>query len=149
MPSTATKIYNPDEITITLDGTLLEGFADGEFVTIEETSPRITSVSGSDGEVAVSKHMDRRATITVKLLATSDSNDKLDELMAMNEAGPGLPGIKPVFIRDRQGRSIHEADHAWVMEAPAVAFDRSAGSREWKIEVARLRNTIRGSNAIA
>lgn len=143
-----TKAYNADEVTLMIGNDVIEsGYADGEFVLIEEASPRIVKVVGTDGEVTVSKHFDRTATVTIKLFHTSDGNDVLDGMAALNVKGkPGLQGVKPLYIRDRQGRSIHEAAHCWVEEMPSASYDRTATAREWKLGVAQLTNTIKGNN---
>lgn len=143
-----TKKYLPDEITLRVGGDLIKGFAPGEFITIEEQSERIVSVVGTDGEVAVSRVLDRRATITFKLLQTSDSNDVFATMMQQNQDGPGLPGVRDLYIRDRQGRSIHEAPVCMVMQAPTVSYDREATSREWQILATSLSNNIKGASVI-
>jgi hypothetical protein len=146
--ATSTKKYLPDEITVQVGGDLIKGYADGEFVTIEENAERIISAVGTDGEVSVSRVLNRSATITIKLMQTSDSNDVFESMMAANQRGPGLPGTKNVMIRDRQGRSLHEAPTCLVSEAPAVSYDKSATPREWKLFVPELSNAIKGSNVL-
>ncbi len=144
------KLYSADEVSLTIGGRPIDsGFADGEFITIEESAPRVVTAVGTDGEVAVSRNNDRRATVTVKLMSTSDGNDVLQDLADLNEEGPGLPGVSNLYIRDRNGRALHEGDHCWVEEMPAVSYDRGATTREWKLGVSRLRNTVRGNNNAA
>lgn len=141
------KVYNPDEVVITFGDDVLEGFADGEMILIEESSPRIIKIVGADGEVVISRHVDRSASITVKLLQTSDGNDVLYNAAELNRRGPGLPGVKPLYVRDLNGRALHEATHAWVEEAPQAHYDRSATAREWKLGAANLDNQLLGSGA--
>ena len=106
----ALKIYDPDEVTIVMGPVLItSGLADGEFVRVEQESDAFSDVVGTDGEVARSKTNDRRATITFMLLQTSDFNDQLSALTALDQSTSGGAGVVPLFIGDRQGRARHAA----------------------------------------
>ncbi|MEM9407173.1 MAG: phage protein [Acidobacteriota bacterium] len=143
-----TRAYTADQVTILIASAIIDsGYADGEFLLIQEDAPRIIKVVGSDGEVAISKNLNRAATITLKLLSTSAGNNILSALMNLNSDGDGIGGIGPLSIRDRAGSSLHEAPACWVEQAPSVSYDRSATSREWIIGVGHLTNFI-GGNAI-
>ena len=133
------KVYNADEVTLNIAGALIEsGYADGEFLRVEQESDDFTDVVGTDGEVAVSKTKDRRATITVLLMQTSDGNDILSALSNLARNGTGLAGAGPLYIRDRQGRTVYESSTCWIAKPPDASFDRSAGPREWKIRCDKL-----------
>lgn len=143
------KIYSADEVTLQIGGKLIDaGFAEGEFISIEEAAPRVVKAVGTDGEVTIGRHNDRSGTIKIKLMQTSDGNDVLADMAKQNEDGPGLPGVRSLYIRDRNGRAIHEADACWVEQAPTVSYDRGATVREWTLGVARLSNVIKGSASL-
>lgn len=131
------KIYNPDEVTLTVGGAQMAGYADGSFVTIKPSAPRIVKVVGTDGQYSISKHADRGATLEITLMQTSDSNDVLDALV-------DLPGFG-VYLRDRNGRTLREAPAAWIEEVPEEDFDRSAGERKWMIGAESLDGVIGGN----
>lgn len=144
-----TKLYNADEVTLSVGGKLIDsGWATGEFISIEEQAPRINSEVGTDGEATVSREMNRSAVVTVKLSSTSDGNDVFQDMADSNENGPGLPGIKSLFIRDRNGRSKHQGD-CLVQSVPPVSYDRGRTVREWKLFVPRMKNAVRGNNDTA
>ena len=145
----STKVYNADEVTISISGVLIDaGFGDGEFLRIEQDSDDFLDVVGTNGEVAVSKSNDRRATATLTLMQTSDANDLLSALSNLARNSPGLAGAGAFYVRDRQGRSIYEADSCWVAKAPDPGFDRSATSREWKIRIGSLRRVDGGNSMV-
>lgn len=132
------KNYDPKEITVTLAGILIGGYADGAFVRIEQESDDFSDVVGTDGEVSRSKTSDRRATVTFALMQTSSSNALLSALNNLDKASPNGAGVGALIIRDRQGTSLYRAAHAWVQKPPDVAFDREPTSREWTIRCASL-----------
>ena len=133
------KVYNADEVTLTIAGALIEsGYADGEFLRVEQDSDDFVDVVGTDGEVAVGRTNDRRATITVLLMQTSDGNDVLSALSNLARSSPGLAGAGPLYIRDRNGRTVYRSSSCWIAKPPDASFDRTATSREWKIRCDRL-----------
>lgn len=146
-----TKVYNSDEITIVMGPVLInEGFADGEFLRIEQDSEDAQTVVGTNGEVAVSRTNDRRATVTIILLQTAAANEGLSILSNLFKLSPNSAGaIQPFLARDQNGLSKYGSQNAWVMKPPDVSFDRTAQSREWQIGCANLVRNDGGNNTPA
>lgn len=132
------KDYAADEVDVLFAGVPLTGYADGEFVTIEFTTDAFTSTVGSDGEVVRNRSNDYRATITVKLLQSSSSNDLLSAIYESDRLARNGAGVGALMIKDNQGRAIYTASEAWIRKHPDISFDREATSREWVIEAAEL-----------
>lgn len=144
-----TKAFNADEVTCQFgDDQITSGFVLGVFIKIKREAPVLQSEAGLGGEVAVSRNDDDRTTVEISMLGTSDGNDVFCDAYLANKKGPGLPGIKGLFIRDRNGRSVFKAEHAAVMELPELAYDRTATPRTWKLQAFDPSNEIRGSAAI-
>lgn len=139
------KHYDPDQVTVSFAGIVLKGFADGSFVTIAQETDNFSDVVGTDGEVSRSKTNDRRATITFKLMQTSESNQLLSAIANADLDLPGGAGVGQLMVRDRQGLSLYRADEAWISKPPDVDFDRGAVSREWTLRCARLERTDGGN----
>jgi len=141
-----TKIYDADQVAIIIAGRpLLGGFADGEFVRIERESPAFDDVVGTDGEVSRSKTNDNRATVTVLLMQTSDSNAILSALHNQDKIATGGSGVGPLVIKDLQGTTLYASGECWVRSTPNASFDRTATSREWEIRVANLQDFTGGN----
>jgi hypothetical protein len=133
------KIYDADQISIMIAGIpITSGFADGEFITIEPEAEDFTDVVGTDGEVTRSKTNDRRATLTLKLMQTSEANALLSALNETDKNTPGGAGVGALLIRDRQGLSLYQAAECWIQKGPNITFDREATAREWIIRCAKL-----------
>lgn len=141
----AFKVYDADQISISIAGLPISGFADGEFLRIERESNAFDDVVGTDGEVTRSKTNDDRATVTIRLMQTSDSNDLLSTLYNADKAAPGGAGVGPFMCRDAQGRALFIAEKAWIAKPPDQVFDRTATEREWMIRCAKLDGTYGGS----
>lgn len=141
----AVKQYDPDQISVTFAGLLIQGYADGEFVTVEQQSDNFSDVVGTDGRVSRSKTNDRRATITFSLMQTSDSNDELSQIANDDLNNPGGAGVGALYIRDRGGRSLYSANSAWISRPPDVSLDRAATARQWTLRAAQLERTDGGN----
>jgi hypothetical protein len=141
----AAKFYDPDQIVIYFAGKRIQGYADGEFISVENMSPGFASVAGTDGEVARSKSNDRRVKVTIKLLQTSSSNDDLNEIHQTDLDSPNGAGVGTFLMQDLQGTSICHGDEAWIVQHPDESQDRTAKSREWQIEIARADRTVGGN----
>jgi hypothetical protein len=134
------KVYNADEMTIVFGPVIVDsGFADGEFLRIEQESDDTDDVAGTDGEVSVSRTNDQRATVTFVLMQTSSINDALSGLSNLVKSAPaGAGGIHPLLITDRNGRALFTASNAWVRRAPDRSYDRTAQGVEWQIRCSHL-----------
>jgi len=138
MPN-AVKTYDADQVVLVVGGfTIDSGFADGEFLRIEQESDDFTDVVGTDGEVARSKTNDRRATISVLLMQTASGNQALSALSNLDRLTPNGAGIAPLLIQDGNGDTLYEAASCWVQKPPDASFDRAATTREWTLRVADL-----------
>jgi hypothetical protein len=127
------KTANPSAVTIDLGGVLIQrGLADGEYASGDWVTDAVSSVVGTDGEVAVTVTADKRYEFTIKLLETSDMNSALSQFYNLVLRGGGL-GFFPFLYRDADTGETLTATDACVMRAPAISKDRGAKAREWKI----------------
>lgn len=133
------KVYDADQVSLVFMGIPIEsGYADGEFLTIEQSAQDFDVVVGTDGEVTRSKTNNRHAVIKVKLMQSSSGNTALSALNNLDVLTPGGAGVGPMLVRDRQGTSLYTASKCWIAKPPDVSFDRTATSREWTLECANL-----------
>jgi hypothetical protein len=145
MANETLKVYNSDEVIIAVGPVLVEsGYADDEFCRIEYESDDTDDVPGTDGEVAVSRTNDMRATITLLLMQTSDASIGLSALSNLTRKAAAMAGaIVPTEVFDPQGSKLYAAENSWVRRPPDVSYGRTAQSREWAIRCAHL-NRING-----
>lgn len=134
----AAKPYNPNEVIIYLGGVLVDGFADGDFLSIEQQSPQFKEEVGTSGEVAVSKTNDRRLKITVKTIQTSAANLAFSAMAQTARNSPASAGklFMTFQMEDLSGKSICNATQAWIIGMAPATYDRTAKSREWEIHTA-------------
>lgn len=129
----APKIYDANMVTAVFFGLLIDsGFADGEFVRMEQESDDFTDVNGTDGEVTRSKTNDRRVTITITLMQTSEGNSKLSAINILDRRANNGAGVGPFLLKDRSGTAI-AGGSCWIAKPPSTVYGREATAREWKL----------------
>lgn len=130
----AVKEYDANEVTVNFSGLPIEsGYADGEFVRIEQQNKSFSSVQGTDGQVTRSKTNQDLTTVTIILMQSSEGQAKLSTILNADLLAGNGAGIGPLLIRDRQGLSVFEAN-AWITGPPKISYDRGATAREWELE---------------
>lgn len=137
--------YQFDQVTCAFGPILMDGFQDGEGIEIEQNQPTFTTHVGADGKVTRAKTLDRTATVRINLMQTSAQNDALSAIHIADRDTPNGAGILPLYIRDRNGRSLHTAPEAWIQKAPDSTYDRTPTVRVWELGVAFLENFVGGN----
>lgn len=142
----ATKVYDPDQLSIVVCGIpLTGGFAEGVMVEIEQDEDDFVEVVGTLGDVTRSKKMNKMTTITVRLMQTSDANSALSALANLDQNAPNGAGIGVTKVNDLSGTSLYLFSKSWIAKVPTVTFDATDTVREWKIRGNRTAR-VDGSN---
>lgn len=135
----ADKIYDSKAVSMVFMGILIEGgYAEDEFLTIEQDSDDFEDVVGCDGEVTRSKTNDGRATVFVKLMQSATINAALSALNNIDKTAGNGAGVGPMLIRDTQGNALYTAEKCWIAKPPDVSFGKTAKERAWKFRCAKL-----------
>lgn len=129
----ALKFYDADRFVISLAGIRVQGFADGEFLSIKPTQAAFNRTVGTDGEVARGRNADRTVEVVFKLLQTSASNLLLSALFALDNNAPNGAGVGALLCQDISGFSVLSAPQAWIVQLPDESWDRMPKSRDWLI----------------
>jgi hypothetical protein len=139
------RVYSSSQVTISIAGVpITGGFADGEFLRIERETEAFSDVVGTDGEVTRNATKDDRATATILLMQSAESNATLSALHNNDKNTEGGAGVGRFLVEDLNGTTIHEGAQCWVMAEPDDSYDREATAREWQVRVANLISTRGG-----
>ena len=141
------KRYDAAQVTLVFMLIPIEsGFADGEFLTIEQSAPDYETYIGTDGQVTRSRTNNRHATIKVKLGQTSQGNTFFGALSNIGLLAKNGADIGPMLVRDRvSGTCMYTAANCWIAKPPDVSYDNKATSREWTLECDELVRIDTGS----
>lgn len=116
----------------TLGTTRLAGFDDGELVSVVRDEDEFIEKEGSDGFVSVAASNRKMGTVTITLQETSDSNNFLYALRAINLVKPGL-GFFSIVVKCNTTGEIFTGAEAWIIKAPDSPKDREVSPRAWAI----------------
>ena len=138
------KTYDPKEVAVIVGGQIIDGYADGTFVTVERSEDSFSLQMGTDGEGTRSKSNNKSGKITIVLRQGAPSNAILSAFIQSDELNGS--GIVPVLVKDNSGSSLYAAETAWVMKPASSEFGRESGSREYVLETDRLVMFTGGNN---
>ncbi len=136
----AVRIYDAREVSLVIAGIPIDsGFANGEFVKLEQNEEDFKMISGTDGQVTRSKIYNKSARATIRLMQTADGNASLSALRRLDLANPNGAGVGSFLLKDRSsGNVVYQAEDCWIAAPPKVSFDAEAKEREWMIDIASL-----------
>lgn len=130
--------YDFSQVTAVFGPIIMDGYQNGEGITIEHATDAFTKVVGIDGKVTRNKVLDRSARITIKLMQSSAANALLSVVYLADRAASNGAGVAPFTITDQNGSSVFFAAEAWIARAPEVSLDQEVSVREWIFDVAFL-----------
>jgi len=129
--------FDPKNIVLILGGVTINGWADGEFLTLSRYTDSYNIVSGADGIVSRAKTNDRTGSISAKLAQTSPSNSYMSVLANIDERTGA--GVFPVICKDLKGASHYFSGTGWVKKPADVSYSKGEiTDREWIIDLAVL-----------
>ena len=137
------KTYDPKDYPLVFNGILLDGFAEGTYITIEEAVPGFSKVVGAYGDVTRTRSHDRSGTCRFVLQASSEANKRLSDMYNADRDGVAS-GVGEFSLSNKTGDTLHEGSKAYLAASPPATFDVSPTTREWTIEIADLRMTHAG-----
>ena len=129
--------YDPAQVIITVGGTIVTGFADGDFITAKYDEDRYNAKAGADGEVGRTKNASRLGTIEIVLASTSLANTELSALFNLSLLG-GIDNPIPVGVADLSGRGLVVASKCWLKTAPDFVRGKEITENTWVLAAADL-----------
>ena len=137
--------YSPDSTVFIIAGVICQGYASGSFIKVKRNKETYSQKVGGHGDVVDVRSMDKTGTITITLLAASNTNDALSALLSADELAPyGTMNI-PLMIKDNNGTTI-VAGNGRIKGWPEVEVSDDEPHREWVFLVQNLQFFVGGHN---
>lgn len=129
--------YDPSKVIFSFAGSIITGFADGTFITVERNEDAFTLAVGASGEYARAKNANKSGRVTVTLMASSQANDILSAIAKADELTGVGNGI--LFVKELNGTTLAMSRDAWVLKMPNIERAKDEISPvEWVFECAEL-----------
>lgn len=143
----AVKTYAPCLMKIVVRGKTIDGFSEGDLVTITPDSDKFTKKVGATGEVARAANCTDAGKIKFTLLQTSDANDYFSELLLNDSRSVTGEDIVSIYISDLNGTSEYAVAEAWLMKWPEASYKNEVENREWEFDCADIDWYVGGNRA--
>lgn len=128
------KTYSPDKVTLAFGSHIITGFAEDSFIVITPVGEGTQEVRGADGEIARTVNLDKRYTVKLTLLQTSDSNAYLQKRYDKDQKDGDA--IDSITMKDLLGKDKFFGDKAWVVKPAEKKKSKAQENIEWEIRVA-------------
>lgn len=129
---------------VTLGSTPIEGFADGEAVSVVEMNDAFNVGEGADGYIDRVRNKANRLEITITLRQTTPTNDLLS---AIHRADRLASTPLPLLIKDNNGTTVIAAPVAWIRKYADIVNGNEANTRIWTIDTGSDYDINVGSNS--
>jgi len=134
-----TGTYDPEQVICIVGGVILSGFSDGDSIIARRSEDVFSKRVGIDGGVARARNANKSGEFEFKFLQTSDANDQLSSLLAIdNLVNDGL-AVFPISVVDGSGRSLCAATQCWIKTMPEATFGKDVSERVWVFDAADLK----------
>ena len=120
--------YDPLAVSVTIGTIILDGYIEGEFVTIARDQERHTKTVGGDGSTIRNKRHNNNARVTVRVMDSSPVNAQLEALAASG-------AIVAFAMTDNNGTDKWSASLAWMVSPADDAKGVEAGQNEWMVDL--------------
>lgn len=124
--------YDPLDVNVVVNGTILTGFADGTMIKVEKDEDRYTAKVGTKGEVARARNANEMGKVTVTLSQDSPSNSYLSQL----EKGKDT---FPVNVVDQNFGVTSGGNDGWILKNPGVEYGKEVSNREWVFVIPKMK----------
>lgn len=117
----------------------IAGFAENDACAVARNEDSYKLVMGADGVGTRYDTLRRDGRATFYLMSSSPVNAALAALIALDETSELGLGIGPLYIRNRNGSLLIEAEQAWIIRPADVDLGVAPKPRNWIIETNNLR----------
>lgn len=123
--------YAPSEVDANVLGIGVEGWANGEFISITPESPSFTFKRAMDGSTQAKLNRYQSYLVTLTLDQSSPTNTYLHLVYKLFRRY-GMPFALPLLIRDKSGSTTFFATDVWIENEPSTSFSTTLTTAKWE-----------------
>ncbi len=123
---------------------VLTGFAEDDFLEIDQEEDDVTLAVGADGESAFAQSNNTSARVTLRFLQTANANTTLTEIRnAQRTEIPSIGGV--LFIEDLNTGTTITCNNARILRSPMQSYGVEISEREWVFLCANVDMQLKGN----
>lgn len=125
--------------TLKVLGLTMQGFGETDACDVARNEDSFKGVPGCDATYTryATGRFDGRATFYI--MSSSPISAALAAVIVADEASANGVGVGPIFLRNRNGTLVIEAETAWIVRPPDVSIGAAPKVRNWVFETNNLR----------
>jgi hypothetical protein len=140
--SAPTKVYDSNAVDVIICAIpIVDGRAE-EFIRVTPEGPAYEDVIGADGHVARYATHERRYTVEVTLLNTSEEHAKLMALHILDTNSKNGAGVGVFLLKDNNGSTLLAGSKCWITKAPDMTKGKAVGEMTWTVRVVADTSTM-------
>lgn len=136
--------YSPQQVSLIIAGYEIRGWQTIRIARRVKTFQPIYGIRGKNTRV---KNLDTSATITLPIIQTSQSNDVLSDILALDSVR--RTGRLTIMLKDGSGQSVFSSAEAYIDGFPETGFTGDISFRVWQIVCQSTDSYHIGGNAAA
>jgi len=129
--------YDPSEVSVIVDGNIIEGGIEGDFVGVARDEESFSYQPDINGGGTRSKNPNKAGKITIRIKSSSPSNAVLSSLQNADELNGS--GIVTALVKDNSGNDLHGAESAYVIKPADANYSKESGEREYVLQCEHLK----------
>lgn len=141
-----TTTYDPKQMLLTFMGSLIDGWFDGTYLTVEQDEDSFMLKVGADGEKARARNNNQAGKITFTLMQSAPANDVLSGYMLADRLLGA--GIGPTALRDGLGTTLASCPDAYLLKPAKVERGKEILGTEWTIICPSLQLFVGGATPL-
>lgn len=118
-----------------LFGSVLDGFADGDAISIEPLGDRWAELVGSSGDILRVDTAQKAFTVTLNLMQSAASNAVLNAAYIADTTTPGGV-LLPFTFKDPNANDLFFSPKAWIKKLPPLARGNKGNMQAWVLMAA-------------
>ena len=128
------KNYNINRVSMILGGVALDsGFGEDDVFAFKPEGPAYGDKAGADGEVTRFATNERRFTLTITLMQSSDKNALLSGLVNLGLLSSNGSDVASILLKDNNGTTAIAAGKAWLTGFPELTLGKEVKPVQWTV----------------
>lgn len=131
-------VKDPTTTLVNFGYVIINGFGDGEAVSVERDADEETAVAGVDGDVARIVNPSKLARVTLRLMEGSPANAQLAAVRNLRTPATPKGDQFPFTMTDFGLGEVWTSPEAWISSQPLPSLNGDTPVKEWIITCAYL-----------
>jgi hypothetical protein len=129
-----TAIYDSNQVDLIIGAIPIKDGRAQTFVKVSKDEDTFGTAVGADGHVVRFHTHNPLWTVEVSLVRSSEHNQQLSVLHALDDMSSGGAGMGVLMIKDGTGATLYASDRCWIKHPADGEFGKEVGECTWTFQ---------------